>query len=92
MSQWPEMSGCRAAVAPEYIGRSAHHMPPTSDPAPRPPEWQTPEHWLNRAEEALTLAAQFTDPNVRANLISIAEGYRRMAEHAAATIAANSRR
>jgi hypothetical protein len=50
----------------------------------KPPNWATPEYWLQRAEEAQAMADLFDDPNARAELTKVAKGYRRMAQQAAA--------
>ncbi len=57
--------------------------------ADRPDNWGTAEYWLKRAEEVQTMAEQCANPGVRANMTKIAEGYRRMAEHATAAQTAN---
>ena len=41
-----------------------------------------PEYWLARAEEARLLVKTLTDPEARRLMLSIAEGYERLAEHA----------
>ncbi len=49
----------------------------------RPKDWGTEEYWLARAEEAVVMAAQFHEGEARRTMVSIAEGYRRLAERAA---------
>jgi hypothetical protein len=44
----------------------------------------SPEHWLDRAEEARTIAEQMPDRVARRTLMGIAEGYVQLAERAAA--------
>ena len=41
-----------------------------------------PKHWLEREEEARNAADGLSDPDAKRQMLSIAEGYRRMAEHA----------
>lgn len=45
------------------------------------------EHWRARAEEARVLAAGMTDPQTKATMLKIAEGYETMAKHAEARLA-----
>ncbi len=51
--------------------------------ANRSKDWGTEEYWLARAEEAVVMAAQFHEGEARRQMLSIAEGYRRLAERAA---------
>jgi hypothetical protein len=41
-----------------------------------------PEHWLERAEEARSIADQLSDPESRRMMLRIAEDYERLANHA----------
>ena len=41
-----------------------------------------PQHWRNRAEEARSVADQFSDPESKRTLLRITEDYERLAEHA----------
>jgi len=41
-----------------------------------------PKHWLERAEEARSLADQLSDPESRRMMLRIAEDYERLANHA----------
>lgn len=41
------------------------------------------EHWWGRAEEARTIAEFMNDPEAKRIMFDIAEGYDRLAEHAA---------
>jgi len=40
------------------------------------------KHWLEREEEARSVADDLSDPDAKRLMLSIAEGYREMAEHA----------
>ena len=42
-----------------------------------------PKHWLERAEEARTLAEGFADTSARDQMMEVAAAYDRMAERAA---------
>ena len=44
----------------------------------------TAAHWLACAEEARALAQQLADAGARQTMLGIAEGYERLARHAAA--------
>lgn len=50
-----------------------------------------PGHWRERAEEAFTLAEQFKDPETKAEMLRVAEGYMRLADKAEARIARGKR-
>ena len=41
-----------------------------------------PKHWLERAEEARSIADQLSDPESRRMMLRIAEDYERLANHA----------
>jgi hypothetical protein len=41
-----------------------------------------PEHWLERAEEARSIAEQLSDPESRRMMLRIAEDYELLATHA----------
>ena len=41
-----------------------------------------PQYWRNRAEEALALAVQMTDPHTKAVMFSIAQDYEKLAQRA----------
>jgi hypothetical protein len=41
-----------------------------------------PKHWLERAEEARSIADQLSDPESRRMMMRIAEDYERLANHA----------
>ncbi len=41
-----------------------------------------PAHWLERAEEARSIAEQLSDPESRRMMLRIAEDYERLATHA----------
>ena len=41
-----------------------------------------PKHWLERAEEARSIADQLSDPDSRRMMLRIAEDYERLANHA----------
>ena len=41
-----------------------------------------PKHWLERAEEARSVADQLSDPESRRMMLRIAEDYERLANHA----------
>ena len=43
-----------------------------------------PQHWLDRAAEARELAAKMTDMGARADMLTIAEEYQKIADRAAA--------
>jgi hypothetical protein len=45
-----------------------------------------PEHWRERAEEARTIAEQMHTEDAKRQMLSIARGYDRMAEHAEARL------
>jgi hypothetical protein len=49
-------------------------------------------HWRNRAEEARGLAAHLTNSEARRVMLSVAEGYDRLAQDGEARIAARTRR
>ena len=42
------------------------------------------EHWRGRADQARALAVQIMDPQTRAAMLQIADGYKTMARHAGA--------
>jgi len=46
------------------------------------PYADNPRLWRERAEEARVHAEQMHDPEARETMLSIAEGYEKMAEHA----------
>jgi len=41
-----------------------------------------PKHWLERADEARSIADQISDPDSRRMMLRIAEDYERLANHA----------
>jgi len=41
-----------------------------------------PEHWINRAEEARSIAEQLSDPESKRMKLRIADDYDRLADHA----------
>jgi hypothetical protein len=41
-------------------------------------------HWRHRADQARALASQIMDPQTRAAMLQIADGYKAMAKHAEA--------
>jgi hypothetical protein len=41
-----------------------------------------PAHWIERAEEARTIADEIRDPESKKIMLEIAEGYERLAVHA----------
>ena len=41
-----------------------------------------PRYWQNRAEEALAVAVQMTDPHTKAVMFSIAQDYEKLAQRA----------
>jgi hypothetical protein len=45
-----------------------------------------PKHWLERAEEARTVAEQLTDPDSRSRMLRIAEDYEELARRAEARL------
>ncbi len=49
----------------------------------RGPRIDDPEHWLERAEEARTIAEEMRDPQARLGMLAVAEGYERLAARAA---------
>lgn len=46
--------------------------------------WGTPQHWEHRAQEARAIADGVRDPETKRILLSIADGYDRMAKLAEA--------
>ena len=42
----------------------------------------TPEHWRSRADELRDMAKKTQDPDVRSNLLELAESYERLAKMA----------
>jgi hypothetical protein len=42
-----------------------------------------PDYWRNRADEARAIAGQFEDESARRIMLEIADGYDRLARHAA---------
>jgi hypothetical protein len=45
-------------------------------------DWNDPEYWRSRAEEARAVAVQMTDPYTKAIMLSIAQDYEKLAERA----------
>ena len=45
-----------------------------------------PQHWLDRAAEAREVAAKMTDMGARAEMLTIADEYQKIAERAAARL------
>jgi hypothetical protein len=45
--------------------------------------YNDPDHWSRRSEEARAIAGQMKDPEAQRLMLGIAEGYERLAEHAA---------
>ena len=41
-----------------------------------------PEYWRKRAEDARAIAVQMTDPQTKAVMLGIAQGYEKLAEQA----------
>ena len=52
-----------------------------------PNAFGTPEHWLERAEEARTMAEQIEDAEAKRAMLAIAENYARIAKRAEARAA-----
>jgi len=53
---------------------------------------QSSEHWRHRAEEARTIAELMDTPFARNQMLMIAEGYDRLAEHTAKREKQNAQR
>jgi len=49
-----------------------------------------PRHWIERAEEARSLAQCMSNPQAKVALLAVANGYEKLAKLAAAAYAANS--